>query len=133
MKHRFVVCGLLGWCMEILWTGLNATLRGESTMTGKTSLLMFPIYGCAALIAPVYKKISAVPAFFRGCLYACCIFITEFASGSLLKHFRICPWDYSHARLNYKGLIRLDFAPLWFAAGLFFEKVTVLENSKIPS
>ena len=31
-------------------------------------------------------------------------------------------WDYSRAKFNIKGVIRLDYAPLWFTAGLFFEK-----------
>ena len=45
MKKAFLFCGLTGWCMEVLWTGLHSVLSGELTMTGKTSLLMFPIYG----------------------------------------------------------------------------------------
>ena len=36
-------------------------------MTGKTSLLMFPIYGCGAIIRPLSGKLSAVPLFVRGC------------------------------------------------------------------
>jgi len=35
----------------------------------------------------------------------------------------MCPWDYSNTPLNYRGLIRPDYAPLWFGAGLFFEKI----------
>ena len=37
MKKAFILCGLTGWCMEILWTGLHSILSGELTMTGKTS------------------------------------------------------------------------------------------------
>ena len=51
MKKPFILCGLTGWCMEILWTGLHSILSGELTMTGKTSLLMFPIYGCGAIMS----------------------------------------------------------------------------------
>ena len=36
----------------------------------------------------------------------------------------MCPWDYSQCRANIHGLIRLDFAPLWFAVGLLFEQLT---------
>ena len=104
MKKAFILCGLTGWCMEILWTGLHSILSGELTMTGKTSLLMFPIYGCGAIIRPLSGKLSAVPLFVRGCIY-------------------MCPWDYSNTPLNYRGLIRPDYAPLWFGAGLFFEKI----------
>ena len=52
----------------------------------------------------------------------CFIFAGEFLSGLFLKKHRICPWDYSRAKFNIKGVIRLDYAPLWFTAGLFFEK-----------
>ena len=34
MKKAFILCGLTGWCMEILWTGLHSILSGELTMTG---------------------------------------------------------------------------------------------------
>ena len=57
MKKAFILCGLTGWCMEILWTGLHSILSGELTMTGKTSLLMFPIYGCGAIIRPLSGKL----------------------------------------------------------------------------
>ena len=74
MKKAFILCGLTGWCMEILWTGLHSILSGELTMTGKTSLLMFPIYGCGAIIRPLSGKLSAVPLFVRGCIYTVGLF-----------------------------------------------------------
>lgn len=123
MKKNFLLCGSVGWCLEIFWTGLHALLAGEPTMMGKTSLLMFPIYGCAALIGPVYRKIAAIPAFLRGCVYTAGIYLTEFFSGSLLKYMGMCPWDYSHTPFHYKGIIRLDYAPVWFFTGLLFEKI----------
>ncbi len=123
MKKNFLMCGSIGWCLEIFWTGFHALLAGEPTMMGKTSLLMFPIYGCAALIGPVYKKIAAIPTFLRGCLYTAGIYVAEFSSGSILKHLGMCPWDYSNTPFHYKGLIRLDYAPVWFITGLLFEKI----------
>lgn len=63
MKKAFILCGLTGWCMEILWTGLHSILSGELTMTGKTSLLMFP----GSLTVGYQKKVPAgriKPAFF---------------------------------------------------------------------
>lgn len=32
-------------------------------------------------------------------------------------------WDYSGVPLQCHGVIRLDYAPLWFTAGLIFEKI----------
>lgn len=125
MKRNFLLCGSIGWCMEILWTGLHALLAGELTMMGRSSLLMFPIYGCAALIKPVYERISFIPAMLRGCIYTLGIYAAEFSSGSLLRLFHMCPWDYSHSPFHFKGLIRLDYAPVWFTAGLLYEKILV--------
>ena len=122
LPKTFFLCGAIGWCMEILWTGLHSLLEGSFTMMGKTSLLMFPIYGCASVIGPVYKRIARFPVALRGSLYTIGIYFTEFVSGAVLKLLHICPWDYSNTPWNYKGLIRLDYAPLWFAAGLFLKK-----------
>ena len=123
IRHKFLLCGAIGWCLEIFWTGLHSLLSGEFTMMGKTSLLMFPIYGCAAVIAPVSRKLSSVPAVIRGFLYTAGIFFTEFFTGALLRYFNMCPGDYSNTPFQYKGLIRFDYTPLWFMMGLFFEKI----------
>ena len=84
---------------------------------------MFPIYGCAAVIAPLYSRLSSLSFIYRGLFYMLGFYTVEFISGSFLKRFGICPWDYSAARFQYKGIIRLDYAPLWFVAGLIFEKI----------
>ena len=86
-----------------------------------SSLLMFPVYGLAALIRPAYYKLARFPVMVRGIIYSCGIFFVEFLSGSFFQKLHICPWDYSHVPLQYKGVIRLDYAPLWFFTGLFFE------------
>jgi uncharacterized membrane protein len=52
------------------------------------------------------------------------IFMTEYASGFFLRRLGICPWDYTGRGLNIDGLIRLDFAPGWFGAGLLFERLS---------
>ena len=122
-KHPFLFCGFIGWCLEILWTGLHSLLQGDASMKGTTSLLMFPIYGCAAVIAPLNARIYTFPLVYRGLLYMFGFYLVEFLSGSVLKQFSMCPWDYSGAAFQYRGIIRLDYAPLWFAAGLIFEKI----------
>jgi uncharacterized membrane protein len=123
MKRNFILCGLTGWCLEVFWTGTASLLCGERTMMGRTSLLMFPIYGCAAVIGPVSRRLKKIPVVLRGTLYASGILAGEFISGSLLRRFWYCPWDYSNARFQYKGLIRLDYFPVWFLTGLLYEKL----------
>nr|WP_295279672.1 hypothetical protein [uncultured Blautia sp.] len=122
-KHPFLFCGLTGWCLEILWTGLHSLMQGDFSMKGTTSLLMFPIYGCAALILPAYGRLKSLPFLLRGFLYTALFYLVEFASGSVLQAFHICPWDYTGARHQYKGIVRLDYLPVWFFTGLFFEKI----------
>ncbi len=123
MKQTFLLCGSVGWCMEVFWTGCHALLHKDFKLTGQSSIWMFPIYGCAAVIGPVSRRLRRLPAFFRGVLYTAGIYATEYSTGKLLRHFSVCPWDYSHSPYHYQGLIRLDYAPVWFAAGLFFEKI----------
>ena len=43
--RSFLLCGLCGWCMEILFTALHSLRRRDLRLTGNTSLWMFPIYG----------------------------------------------------------------------------------------
>ena len=114
---------MIGWAMEILWTGLHAFRIRNLKLTGNSSLWMFPIYGSAAFLAPVMQKMRNAPLFKRGLVYMACIFLGEYVSGTLLKRRNMCPWDYSKARWNIDGIIRLDYAPVWFFTGLLYEKL----------
>ena len=42
MKHNFLLCGSLGWCLEIFWTGFHALLAGQFTMMEKLLFSCFP-------------------------------------------------------------------------------------------
>ena len=123
MNRDFMKCGAAGWCLEIIWTGLHAAVRREWKMMGSSSLWMFPIYGMAACIGPISRSLGRVPVLLRGSLYMTGIFAAEFGTGMLLKEYNMCPWDYSGSPYNYKGVIRLDYAPVWFLTGLIFEKI----------
>ncbi len=126
MKGRdFFICGLAGWCMEILFTSAGSLLKKDGRLIGQTSVWMFPIYGMAACIGPVYQKMRKKPALLRGSVYTLGIFSFEYISGTLLKRHKLCPWDYSDAKTNIDGVIRLDYAPVWMAAGLLFERILV--------
>ena len=121
LSKNFFICGLTGWCMEIIFTSLKGLRKNDHTLLGHTSIWMFPIYGCAALIKPMYRLIGKLPTAARGSIYSIAILTGEFLSGSFLKKHHCCPWDYSSAKLNVRGVIRLDYAPLWMGAGLLFE------------
>ncbi|MFR4352388.1 MAG: putative ABC transporter permease [Roseburia sp.] len=121
--RNFFICGLTGWCMEILFTSAGSLLRRDGRLIGQTSVWMFPIYGMAACIRPVYRVIRGLPALLRGAVYSVGIFSCEYLTGTLLKKHHMCPWDYSGAKANIDGVIRLDYAPFWMAAGLLFERI----------
>jgi len=123
MLTQFVIFGLIGWCMEVLWTGAGSLLRRDFKATSTTSIWMFFIYGSVAFFTPLIEMVYTLPWFVRGGIYALCIFAVEYASGMALRAAKICPWDYSGAKTAVHGVIRLDYAPAWAAAGLIFEFV----------
>lgn len=109
--------------MEILWTSLHAFRVRNLKLTGRSSLWMFPIYGSAAFLAPVMQKLKDAPLFKRGFVYMSCIFLVEYISGTFLKSKNMCPWDYSRTPYHLNGVIRLDYAPVWFLVGLIYERI----------
>jgi len=127
---NFFKCGLTGWCMEIIFTSLDALRHRDKTLTGHTSIWMFPIYGCAALLAPISRLLKAKPIWMRGLTYMSLIFSTEYTTGKLLSRKGLCPWDYRNCRFNIGRVIRLDYAPYWFGAGLLFERLLTSSTTK---
>lgn len=111
--------------MEILFTALGSYRKRELQLMGQTSLWMFPIYGMASFLKPFCRLFKNFPTAIRALFYSMLIFLGEYVSGSILKKYEICPWDYSKARANIKGVVRLDFAPFWMIAGLIFEALLV--------
>lgn len=130
MKKNFIICGFTGWCLEILFTAFDSFRKRELTLMGKTSLWMFPIYGMAAAIKPIYNKTKKFPALIRASIYSSLIFLGEYICGNFLKKYQMCPWDYSNARANIKGVIRLDYAPYWMVTGLLYEKILCRSSKK---
>jgi len=121
--QNFIKCGVIGWCMEILFTSFGALRRREMNLVGQTSLYMFPIYGSAAFFKPIFLIVKKLSLPIRALFYAASIFTAEFLSGSLLSKHSVCPWNYGRHRWHINGLIRLDFLPFWSAAGLLYEHV----------
>lgn len=125
--HNFIHCGILGWCMEIIFTALDSFRKRQFTLKGNTSIWMFPIYGMASFLAPICHLLKNKAVFIRGLTYALLIFLGEYITGSILRKKNLCPWDYSKAKWNINGLIRLDYILNWFLAGLIFERL-IKEN-----
>ena len=124
MKSNFVKCGILGWCIEIIWTAFHGIKSKNNKFIGYTSIIMFPIYGLASVIKPISLKLKKMkmPTIIRGIVYSIGIFMVELITGSILKKTNNCPWDYSDKKYNINGVIRIDYAPLWCIVGVIFEK-----------
>jgi len=121
---HFVVYGIAGWVMEIIWTGAGSALRGDVRLVGWTYIWMLPIYGAAVCLEPVHDRIRRYPWYARGAVWMLLIWAGEYLAGWLLKvSVGACPWDYSAARYNLQGLVRLDYGPAWFVTGLLFERL----------
>ena len=140
---NFFKCGVVGWCLEVLFTSAESMMLHDWRLMGKTSLLMFPIYGMGALLAPIgrgvdrWLQVDQTPLRLQdrvmrhGVLYMVLIFTAEYCSGAWLKARGICPWDYGKARWNVGRIIRLDYIPCWAAAGLLMERAT-RDASRVP-
>jgi len=125
MAKRFVIYGLLGWILEIFWTGMGSLLKGNLMLSSFTYLWMFPIYGSAVLLEPIHNNIEGLPWYIRGMIWVVIILSIEYITGwVLMSSLGSCPWDYSEATpYHIQGLIRLDYIPAWFLAGLIFERI----------
>lgn len=132
MVKKYLLCGLTGWCMEVFWTGLGSAIRKDKKLSSNTSIWMFPIYATAVIIEPMYRQLCKhnKGVINRGTVYALSIITTEYITGSLLKMKGCCPWDYSKAKFNINGVIRLDYLPVWFVVGLIYEKILCSDKSK---
>ncbi len=72
---------------------------------------------------PLQHKIKSWPLILRGGVYTFIIFVVEYTSGFLLRLILgVCPWNYT-GFTSIDGLIKLDFAPIWFCFGIVLEKL----------
>lgn len=121
--QKFFIYGIIGLFLEVLWTGFNSLLSLDYTLMGHSSIIMLPIYGLTVFLEPLFEKLKKYSLVYRGIIYSVLILSCEFITGYILKSFNICPWDYTNKGINIMGIIRIDYMPLWFCAGLFFERI----------
>jgi uncharacterized membrane protein len=122
---RFVGYGLLGWCIEVAFTGVSRFMHERDLrLTGQSYLWMLPIYGLGGLLLEGIRRLAEpAPLIARGLCYMTAIYAVEFSAGFLIRRLvGHSPWNYyGRTRWQVLGLIRLDYAPFWFAVGLGFE------------
>jgi hypothetical protein len=122
---RAAIYGLLGCAMELAFTALTSPIR-RRPRGPSSSPVMLAVYALALpLFEPVHNRLRGrVRLPFRAAIYGAGFEVIEFASGALLRRYANGPpWDYSPARLNLAGLVRLDYLPLWAIVGLGAERL----------
>lgn len=122
MLARFFLYGLMGWCLEVIFTGIAAAFQRDRSATATTYLWMFPIYAGTAL-ALEQAQAAMVGVFWltRAVVYVAIIYLAELSTGWVLRRaLGRCPWDYQSG-FHLAGLIRLDYAPAWLLAAILFE------------
>jgi len=120
---RFAIYGLLGWNMEVLFTGIMSGLSGNPRLIAHTYLWMFPIYGLAVFLEPLHELMRPLHWYLRGLTWVLVIWAVELTTGGLIRWLvGTSPWIYRDG-WQVANLIRLDMAPLWFMAGLLFERI----------
>jgi uncharacterized membrane protein len=123
---KFLIFGVMGWVVEVFFTGSAAAVfQRDRSATATTYLWMHPIYGMGMLgLDQLGARLSALPWLERAAVYVAVIYLVEFATGALLRRvLGRCPWDYGTRGLSVRGLVRLDYAPAWYLAALLFDPV----------
>lgn len=112
--------------MEIVWTGLYSLMNGKANLEAYTSLWMFFIYGSGVFLEPLHDIMCKWNFVFRGIIWVVIIWGIEYSTGKLLLDIlKVYPWQY-FGPYAVEGIVRLDYAPAWFIAGLLFEKVHLI-------
>jgi uncharacterized membrane protein len=126
---RFYIYAIHGYVSEIMFTAAWEFVVNQNwKFPGNTSVWAMPIYGMSTfVIEKLYLSLHArgVPLLARAFIYTLWTYVWEFSTGYVLKQFDACPWDYTPFEGDFMGLITLEYAPLWFAAGILCEKVVV--------
>jgi len=126
MFVRFIIYGLVGLSLEVAFTAINSLFTvGDKNLSGFSSLWMIPVYGLGVVFEKVHLKMDAAKIhwFHRGVIWMILIWAVEYAVGTMYKNILgISPWTYD-GKYAVDGLVRLDYGPLWFICGLFFEKL----------
>lgn len=123
----------VGITLEVFWTAIiNSIKSKDRKLTGKTYLWMFPIY---ALVPFIYlfgiKYFQDISIFIKAIIYMFMFYLLELATGYIIRKIvGISPWNYrgydikifeKEYKANFKGLICLEYAPVWYLYGIMGE------------
>ena len=129
--EKALIYGFIGLVAEVIFAGIFSALDGDITLAGNTYILMIPVWFCGMFLLEYMHKLTkrSLHWIIRGICYTIICFAVEYTFGIFFKIvLGVIPWDYSYARWNIHGAIRLDYFPFWFLAGLLSEKVIDIIN-----
>lgn len=120
------LCQQLPHPLQVVFTALwEYMVSGDLTLKGFSSIWSFFTYGLGVTLFGERIREAFVsqnlPLLVRCIVYVPCFYACEFAFGLLFSALHVCPWDYSEFEYNLLGLITLEYAPFWFAGGIYLE------------
>jgi len=126
--YRLYFWGVHGVFGEVVFTGIwEFVVGGSWTLKGDSSMWSFLTYGLGTFLGAEccyhYLVSRHVPLLVRCVIYVAMAYAWEFATGAVLSYFNACPWDYTPFDYDVMGLITLEYAPVWYLAGLYFEGI----------
>ncbi|XP_077342698.1 transmembrane protein 229B-like [Lithobates pipiens] len=128
LLFRLYIYSIHGYVCEVLFTAfVDFTANRDWRFQGVSSVWALFIYGVAMLgIEYMYLYLRFHCGFLlRALLYTLWVYFCEFSSGWLLRCLSACPWDYSHYKYNFKGLVTLEYAPFWLLGVVVLEKYLI--------
>lgn len=138
-----VVFGFMGLGMECfftaIWDAVNPGNKNDRKkhLHGYSSIWYLPLYILPPLLLsyswwplnkgePLWIKLFAMSWTSRGLIYTISIYALELLWMRVLRYFlgsSPSEQEYRASKRSFWGLIRWDFFPFWFSAGLFLEGI----------
>ncbi|XP_074874019.1 transmembrane protein 229B-like [Carettochelys insculpta] len=128
LPTRWYIYAIHGYVCEVMFTAAWAFADEQDwRFRGVTSIWALFIYGTAGVVEEqLYLRLRGRCSLPKRCLcYTLWIYLWEFSTGSLLRCFDACPWDYSHFRWHLRGVVTLEYAPFWFLGALLLERLVI--------
>jgi uncharacterized membrane protein len=129
----FLISSIFGWVLEVFYRSYKRNF--ELVNPGFLKGPYLPIYGFAGIILFLLSEILLDKNIFLNILvYFFILTLLEFITGIIFeKYFKLKLWDYKNKKLNYKGIICLEFSVYWTILALFFAKYFYLIFLKIEN
>lgn len=137
--QKFLLYGLLGMLIEVLFTGVSSLVGRNWKATGHTYLDMLPVYEATAIVLELVSEALPWPFWAKAFVYVPIIYGAEGLSGWAIKTFTgwlqrgfgghgggLILWDYGTSRWTPFGLINLKYAPWWLGLAMVFDPISTL-------